>query len=196
MDTTLSGQNIISDRVLIALLQMLRSSNDLPSNDRSSGILSKSQKIIITDDDDTPKDSKYYESNGNESEIEHLFNKFTKLPRIPNKIESKSKDKCKRLTRTQELDIIHSFNWMLDNLFDVVELSISNQGYILHPLYIGMSRKYPLANYDDHVIGVRIDDSNFDYQHHKPSPNAIITEIIDIGGVDLANRGQIDIKRG
>lgn len=59
--------------------------------------------------------------------------------------------------------------------------------YTYHPLYIN-NKKYPLDVYSDNVIGLEVVDSKYD---EKLSNTAIITDIIDVGGVDIYNRNKI-----
>lgn len=65
-------------------------------------------------------------------------------------------------------------------------------GYRLHPLYNGIGAKTPLPCYDSKVIGVRIKDAELD-PSKRPSPGAIVNEIIDVGGIDEEDRGVIKI---
>lgn len=62
-------------------------------------------------------------------------------------------------------------------------------GYQLHVLYNGLSQKMPRFERSETVIGVRIKDP--DFLNGIPSKNAIVTEIIDVGGVDEKDRGAI-----
>jgi len=70
---------------------------------------------------------------------------------------------------------------------------VQKSGYELHPLYVGISHKMPRKEYSSNVIGVRIKDTQFSYTDGIPSKYAIVTEIIDIGGVDVHNLGTIKL---
>lgn len=63
-------------------------------------------------------------------------------------------------------------------------------GYTLHVLYNGLSQKMPLPSFSENVIGVRIKDPNF---KNKPSNLAVVTEIIDLGGIDSEDLGAIKL---
>lgn len=64
-------------------------------------------------------------------------------------------------------------------------------GYELHILYVGLSDKMPRDKHSDKVIGVRVRDS--DFKNGVPSKHAIVTEIVDIGGMDVDNVGAIKL---
>lgn len=98
------------------------------------------------------------------------------------------------LSRADELEIIHAFRGIVNMNYGDACTQVEEQGYVLHPLYIGTGTKMPYpSGYSGTVIGVRVRDpeTNFTGNKYVPSTNAIVTEIIDIGGVDIHNRGVI-----
>lgn len=102
-----------------------------------------------------------------------------------------------RLSRADELDILSRFSHLRNkNYFEAVELA-KDDGYTLHPIYINDQPKNPASAYNGTCIGVRVMD--FEYQYNGQngvnglSPNAKITELIDVGGQDTLNRGQIKL---
>ncbi len=66
-------------------------------------------------------------------------------------------------------------------------------GYFLHPVYINEEKNMAHA-YNNKVIGVAINDKCFKHFKHPRNSNnltdqAIITAIVDVGGIDEFNRG-------
>jgi len=94
----------------------------------------------------------------------------------------------------EEKKLISIFSTELCNR-DYAEASeiAKRSGYDLHPLYVGISGKMPRDEYSDKFIGVRIKDTQFSYEDKTPSKFAIVTEIIDIGGMDANNIGAINL---
>jgi hypothetical protein len=72
---------------------------------------------------------------------------------------------------------------------------VEERGFSVHVLYTGISNiKFPLEKYDPKIIGVRVKVVTDLVKHIQPSDDSMfITEIIDIGGVDLNDRGMIKI---
>ena len=95
----------------------------------------------------------------------------------------------KMLSRKRQLEIINDNQTLIGTKFaDAIEF-VSGQGLSLHIIYVGKSQKYPLKEYNPAVLGVRVRDANFDFDTHAPSDDAFITDIIDVGGIDIKNRG-------
>lgn len=90
--------------------------------------------------------------------------------------------------------LISKYSIMLCNTSYLEACSIAAQdGYNIHVLYVGISTKMPLDSRSDNTIGVRIKDPQFDYKNFTPSKYSIVTEVIDIGGVDANNFGLIKL---
>lgn len=98
-----------------------------------------------------------------------------------------------KVSRTEELNLIDAASSVLigqpftkQNIFNA-----NGKHYNLYPLYINNNVKRPLKEYTNNVIGVRVNDSDYDEATETFSKNAIITEVIDIGGLDSRNRGTL-----
>ena len=65
------------------------------------------------------------------------------------------------------------------------------EGYILHPLYLG-NKKMPCPTPTIKTIGVRITDPDF-FVENKPSNKAVLIGIIDVGGLDINDTGNIKL---
>jgi hypothetical protein len=95
--------------------------------------------------------------------------------------------------RTQNKGLLFSLSSEICNR-SYVEASdiVQKSGYQLHVLYVGLSNKMPRAGGElSTVIGVRIKDP--DFKDGVPSKHAIITEVVDIGGVDEDDMGMIKL---
>lgn len=98
------------------------------------------------------------------------------------------------LSRGDELEIIHIFRGIVGMTFRDASAKAAEQNYKIHALYVSAGPKMPLlTGYSGTTIGVRIKDPDFDYDNHAPSQTAIVSEIIDVGGVDLKNRGAVSL---
>lgn len=92
------------------------------------------------------------------------------------------------LSRSDEMEIIHAFRGIIGQSYYDAQGMVKSQGYTLHPLYVGCSNiKRPSQFYSATTLGVRIKDENFD--SGIPSVHAVITEIVDVGGIDRGDRG-------
>ena len=98
-----------------------------------------------------------------------------------------------RLTRVEEIDIIHEFRFIVGQGYYDALAQVRDRGYMLHPLYVSMGKKMPSSAYSPKILGVRIKDPNFDEATSQPSLTAVISEIVDVGGVDISDRGVIRI---
>ena len=93
------------------------------------------------------------------------------------------------MSKDQEIDIINGFSSIQDmNLGEALE-KVEKLGFKLRVLYVNSGDKKGGYVYDAKFIGVRIHDPEYDYSEEKPSVNAIIDKIVDVGGVDEENRG-------
>ena len=96
---------------------------------------------------------------------------------------------------------IHDELVIIDNHRDVISkcykqaVKENNTDYIYYPLYIN-NKRYPLVTFSKNVIGLEIIDPKFIEDSMMLSDDAIITDIIDVGGMDLHNRNEIDRKKG
>jgi len=91
-----------------------------------------------------------------------------------------------------------SFAYLVGRRYHDATKELVSKNKNLHVLYIGFTKFKPLEVEDSNVIGVRIRDTEFnkvtdDINTYRPSDIAIITEIIDIGGVDKNGLGEIKI---
>lgn len=107
--------------------------------------------------------------------------------------EEAEKFKEKRLSRADELDIMHTFSGIrgmrYTDAFDAVRYQ---GGYTLHPIYINSGPKNPAHTYSGTTIGVSVSDPNYNPLLPCPeglSRQAIVTSIVDVGGQDVHNRG-------
>jgi hypothetical protein len=97
------------------------------------------------------------------------------------------------LERGDEMVIINTFRHVVGASYHTALEEARNLGFNLHPLYVSLGPKMPLSSYSSKTIGVRISDPEFDQKTGTPSSSAKITEIIDVGGVDLRNVGIIKL---
>lgn len=94
------------------------------------------------------------------------------------------------LSRGDELAIIHKFRGIVGQPYYSAVESVKENGFSLHPIYVGVGEKMPSKVQSGTVLGVRIRDPDFE---GAPSQNAVVTEIIDVGGVDAMDRGRIRV---
>jgi hypothetical protein len=108
--------------------------------------------------------------------------------------------KSREITRAQELRILDAFRGLIDMPYSVAASEAKKQGYDLHVLYVtergdnsrgseGWKMSRP-DGFSKNVIGIRVVDDEFDYEHHRPSSNASIEALVDVGGVDEHDRGK------
>ena len=72
------------------------------------------------------------------------------------------------------------------------------QGYTLHPIYINNGPKNSVMTYSGTTIGVSVSDIGYDPLKGGTqglSFKATITEVIDVGGQDSYDRGQVKISQ-
>ncbi len=101
------------------------------------------------------------------------------------------KNSMSSLSRADELEIIHLFRGILGMSLTQAQSEAGKQGYTVHPLYVGTGEKMPALKYSGTTLGVRVKDEKFDSATKKISPFAIVTEIIDVGGVDAKDHGKV-----
>lgn len=101
------------------------------------------------------------------------------------------KNSMSSLSRADELEIIHLFRGILGMSLTQAQSEAGKQGYTVHPLYVGTGEKMPALKYSGTTLGVRVKDEKFDSATKKISPFAIVTEIIDVGGVDAKDYGRV-----
>lgn len=95
------------------------------------------------------------------------------------------------LKRSDELEIMHAFRGIVGQKYYEAQEMVKGQGYTLHPLYFGKGRKCPAQLYSATTLGVRVEDKGVEEEWPTgvPSIDAVVTEIIDVGGIDAKNRG-------
>jgi hypothetical protein len=94
------------------------------------------------------------------------------------------------LPAAEERKILKQFNNLLYISYTDACQKVALENYSLHILYVGMGKKMPLPEYSSTTIGVRITDPNW---NGVPSSEAVVKEIIDVGGVDSRDRGIIKL---
>ena len=94
-----------------------------------------------------------------------------------------------KLKRSDELEIMHTFNNIRGMNYCRASIMVKEQGYSLHPIYINRGKKNPRRIYSGTVLGVSIEDEEYDFYGEKVSLNAVVTCIVDVGGQDPENRG-------
>jgi len=96
---------------------------------------------------------------------------------------------------SEEQNIITSFRDLIGkNYYDARNIAIERD-FSLYPIYVGM-KKMKEPEYFADQLGVRIKDEELSYYSDgtpRPSMNAIITEIIDVGGNDRNGKGSINL---
>jgi hypothetical protein len=116
-------------------------------------------------------------------------NKYATLGEVKNAQDLSEKfHNEKKINRSDELEIIHVFNNIRGMKYSEGLNVVRKEGYSLHPVYINRGNKNPRKTYSGTVIGVSINDEEYDYLTNKPSGNATITSIVDVGGQDSKNR--------
>lgn len=94
------------------------------------------------------------------------------------------------LPAAEERKILKQFNNLLYISYTDACQKAALENYSLHILYVGMGEKMPLSEYSSTTIGVRITDPNW---NGSPSSEAVVKEVIDVGGVDSRDRGIIKL---
>ena len=107
-------------------------------------------------------------------------------------VSEKSK-KFRRISRADELEIMHTFEDIVGMSFYRALGVVEEQGYALHPVYINGGPKNPAGAYSGTLLGVKVNDSEYDPTENKLSKRATIVEIVDVGGQDPHNRGVVHL---
>ena len=110
--------------------------------------------------------------------------------------ESKDKSdsfKEKKLSRADELDIIHTFGNIKGMNYQQACGIVEEQGYTLYPLYVNNGDKRRALTYKGTCLGVKVKDPDFNYLKYELSKRAVVVDIVDVGGQDKDNRGMIKI---
>lgn len=97
--------------------------------------------------------------------------------------------RSKVLSRADELEVVSTFKHIEGMNYNTAANIVGDQGHILHPLFVDYSGPFRRELYDGKVLGVRISDPDFNHQEKKPSPSAVVTEVLDVGGQNINNRG-------
>lgn len=106
---------------------------------------------------------------------------------------SNQKKNFKRLSRADELDIIHNFEYIVGKGYYESRELVEGEGYSLHPIYVNDEDKQEALLYSGSVLGVKVRDPCYSPSMKILSPQAVITEIVDVGGQDPHNRGEISL---
>jgi hypothetical protein len=102
-----------------------------------------------------------------------------------------------RIDRSEELDFLNTIKSFLPRdvtLRQAHQLLIDNnyESYSFYPLHVrGSDKKMPLKEFDPNIIGVVIEDEKFDFETSVASEDAVIVEVVDVGGVDAHSRVRI-----
>lgn len=97
--------------------------------------------------------------------------------------------KIKKLSRADELDILNIFSKLRgENFWKGIEYA-KEKDYTLHPVYIN-GCKNPALVYSGTVIGVSVEDDEYDYETGTLSNIATIISVVDVGGQDMFNRNR------
>jgi hypothetical protein len=141
---------------------------------------STDKNIIIDDGSDSNVDSEPVKDNG--KELRDMFN---------DEVNHRASAPKGMISRHEERKILFNYENLVNKLYYDAVRDVNRDNYNLRPLYIGtrsLINEYYI--FDKNIIGVRISDDKFDIVSKRPSLDAIITEIIDIGGIDIYGRGK------
>jgi len=111
--------------------------------------------------------------------------------------EEADKFKEKRLSRADELDIMHTFSNIRNMNYHQALGVVEEQGYTLHPIYINNGPKTKATTYCGTTIGVCVTDPDFDVLTggvQGLSKRAVITSVVDVGGQDPNDRGRVSVS--
>ena len=86
------------------------------------------------------------------------------------------------LTIEEESAIINVFEFIVGMKYHEAIPLVKEKGYTLFPTHVSARTHYKDL-YDGSVLGVKIEDSCFDRYSKTPGENAIIREIMNVGGV-------------
>jgi hypothetical protein len=126
---------------------------------------------------------------------------YKTLKTILNYDDSSSTTIPNRLSRDDERHIIASFSSgtphsLISHSLKSAREIAAKMGYNVHPVWKGVREKRPLAQYNPKTIGVRITKGDYEgfTTEIREDDAEIVTEIIDVGGVDIDNRGMINLS--
>ncbi|MDB4769481.1 hypothetical protein OAG24_00800 [bacterium] len=125
--------------------------------------------------------------------INKLQNKNQEIADIFKEI-SEEKNKL-IISHEEEVGIMTTYTRLIVNEpYTDAQFIVKKDGYSLHPVYINTNTKYERDLYNPYILGVRLKDPDYDPAiEGTPSKNAIVSEIVDVGGVDTSNRGMINL---
>ena len=133
----------------------------------------------------------------------NIFNKYyfkstSEISKRPEDSKSKRSEdsKSKRpkpVSRKKELVVIDNHRHIINGFYNHAVINNTTE-YSYHPVYINGKRNL-LDKYCENVIGVSIIDYAKSSSPNSITDDAIITDIIGIGGVDIFNRGEINNKK-
>lgn len=92
------------------------------------------------------------------------------------------RDTFKRLTRTEEIDIISDFRDIEGKTLDNARDLASERGYSLFVNSVGDTTRCREI-YSGAVLGVEISDPEYNYEKNEPSNKARVTDILNVGGL-------------
>ena len=99
------------------------------------------------------------------------------------------------IPRPAELRIIHQFNGILQKPLSKAKEIVAEDQYTLRVLYVGSKAVPNMATFlfSGTVLGIRIKDPEYNFGTSMASNEAIVTEIIDVGGIDSESRGRVHL---
>lgn len=87
-----------------------------------------------------------------------------------------------KLSRADELEIMHTFNCIRGMQFYEALEHVSEFGYTLYPIRINGHENRSASVYSATTLGVEIEDKNYDYITSTVSNSAYLIEIVNVGG--------------
>lgn len=139
------------------------------------------------------------ETSSGDDEVETLFEneehkrfeeKSESLSEKIRQLKTKGFQEVKILKRMTEKEILEKYKFLVGMDYDSAIEKIKHDQYSLHVLYVNGGIKKALPKRNPNVIGVRINDDSYDFYHNLPG-NATISELIDVGGVDISSKGMV-----
>jgi hypothetical protein len=105
--------------------------------------------------------------------------RYQKMDNLPGNYSSTTPDQVEDDTNT--VASFQDLNGM--EYAKAIEVA-AQRGYKLHVLYVGNSgQKYPLERRDPAVLGIWLNDTEYDYYRKLPSERAVVGTVMDVGGV-------------
>ena len=110
------------------------------------------------------------------------------------KIQSEKFRNENQISRADEVEIMHTFNGIRGMNYYQAMGVVEEQGYSLHPIYINKGAKRISVTYSGTIIGVCVDDPDYNPIHRDViSKKATVSSIVDVGGQDKHDRGIVKI---